>query len=188
MTTASSEPTLERAYEILASQLKKKPDGQKKIMAHLRSVTGKSIALPLYHNDQSIAEDTKKALYKLFVKALLNNDYSHLQGQGSGERVDPVEAAQKIAAVQATTPTPPPESTGLAPLEAQTITPTPKPVNTKANSSNTDSGLINALLTALGPYIDEIVDRRIAARMSNGGFPEDRVRGVVNDVLKARFS
>lgn len=70
-------------------------DAHKKVAAHLRSVTGRSIALPVYNNDKTIPESEKASLYHECIEALKAGDLSKLKGKtGEGDkRAEPDNAA-----------------------------------------------------------------------------------------------
>src|SRR5262245_43891 len=83
------EPTLDRAFQLLANQLNKRgPSVQRTVMAHVRAVTGRNIPLPLLHKDESFTEQWKKQLYKLLVTAVVTGNYANLQGDiAQGDKV-----------------------------------------------------------------------------------------------------
>jgi hypothetical protein len=208
METTTETTTPQRAFEILCTQLSKKgADAQKKIMAHLRAVTGKPMALPVYHNDKTITDEDKLGLYKLCVKALLSNNYSELQGQvaqgDKSARVDPIEEAaaekakpEKKTPAQATTPKP----AKLESTTAEILAPIQQTVNPSGTNTEQpgDSKLLNALEEVITVIVEqrilsvidrtaervaEKLDERIKHALNNGSFPTDRVKQVVTEVL-----
>src|SRR5688572_2321445 len=80
------EPTMERLFQVLTENIQKHGAGaQKRIVAHIRAVTGKNLALPVFYNSAAIPEPDKRAIIKTCINALLKQDYSRLQGQvGNG--------------------------------------------------------------------------------------------------------
>ncbi len=107
-TPAMPELTADKAFEILAAQMNKGgPEIQKRINAHIRTVSGKMM-IAVYHQDKSIPDVEKVEAYRVCVKAILNKDWSLLQGAvGKGDkRIDPLDI-EEAPVTQATTPTPP---------------------------------------------------------------------------------
>ncbi len=96
-TSPTTEVTCQRGFEMLCEWMKKRgPESQLRVNAHVRAVMGRSMPVPVYHNDASIPEADKLALYKLCVGAVVQGDYSKLQGQsGVGDKA--AAAAEPVA-------------------------------------------------------------------------------------------
>jgi hypothetical protein len=219
MTKTASPPqvSIDRGFELLCSWLQKRgPEAQKRIMAHVRAATGRATPLPTFHNDRTVDEATKRALYQDCVKALVEDDYKKLKGgiAAGDKRTDPLENKQ---AAQPTTTEPPAESTTPTPM------PQPrrqvKPVVESTTSDEPQDDLTALLLKRLSPHLKhqstpldedrvrelvaDIVGDKIASipksidelrvadialdtvkhALSNGEFPVDRVKGIIQETL-----
>jgi len=190
----------QKAYEILCVELKKRPAVQSLIMGHLRAVTGSTAPLPIYHNNfcpncsrPDFCEkcgDERLSLYRSIVKAMMANNYSILQGQAGAadQRADPIEVAEKEAATQTTAAEPLPE-----PLAEE---PALTPPRTNGIQNNEHDNLALLLARALKPHIGEtesvlnesrvkeLALEVVKQALSNGEFPEERVKGIVADSIK----
>jgi hypothetical protein len=171
------------------------------INQHVRAVSGKQ-NIALYHNDPSISEEDKIALYSDCYAALNKNDYSALKGQvrGKGDkRIDPIEEA----VAPATTPKPPQRTPDVAPSVPQVT----REVKPRAESDDAEAAMQLAKLlrqmrgggTAevdedqVKAITDGIVERialfeteydngladKVKKHVSNGCFPTERVKELV---------
>jgi hypothetical protein len=206
--------TLERAFDHVCTWLKKRgPDAQKRVMAHLRAVTGRSRPLPGYHADQSIPEEEKKEQYRLILRAIIDNNYSILQGQQAQATPPEVEkfenpktaAVQKKRAAQGTTPEPPQESTTrdsvndpevevkseeqdeLTQLLLRRLQPHLKPSAAPVDADQVRE-IVRDHLKDVPTGIDEqkvadIALETVKHAMSNGEFPEDRVKKLIDAAM-----
>lgn len=209
---APSSITPQRGFEILVGKLKDAgPDGQKRIAAHIRSVTGRPMALPVYHNDPAINDADKLRCYSICVRAIMEKNWSLLQGQvANGERrVDPAEEAASPAA----SPAPAPVVERNTPVKHEAPAPAAAPPTPKVvlvDDASRMSPVARAILDEISPFlpkgqaVDEDAVNRIAEAklkangeefkklceevfkhsMSNGGFPADRVGKLIHEKLK----
>jgi len=211
------EPTLERAFHLMAEQINKRGQVvQRIVMAHVRAKTGKNLVLPLLHKDPAFTEDFKKALYLEITKAVVSGDYSKLAGdvaQGDKQMTAPVAErpdlshdadcayrlkgectcgkdqrtveAVELESKRATQPTAePPENTTRAVKPAAVVT-LPEPVlPVKRVELNPLDPISAAMLTAMAPHLERIIDERITHAMSNGAFPVERVKELVSGMLQ----
>ena len=85
--------TPQAAYEALIPLIAKRgPDGHKRAAAHLREVTGRTLALPNYVNSTDYKDADKLALFRALADAMESQDYSKLKGQPAAgdKRIDPI--------------------------------------------------------------------------------------------------
>jgi AAA domain (dynein-related subfamily) len=180
-------------------ETKSKGDTQKRVMAHIRAVTGLTIALPVYHNNPDFTDADKMALYRECIEAIVKKNWALLKGQvGVGDkRVDPVEAIEEVA-LPAAQP---------VPVEAE-AKPEPKPADMVTAAiieiEATDDDLTKAILKRIIPRlpkpgldVDGIkrlvagevpfhvpnVKEQVKEALGNGAFPVDRVKAIVKDAI-----
>lgn len=198
-------PTPTQGYEILCRQAQKAgPDAQKRIAAHLRAVMGRSTLLPVYHNDPNISGEDKLKLYSLCVRAIMSKDFSILQGQdllgagAAGEQPKPAAPtpAQPEAETQAE---PEPEPPAPAPRPEPTLTveppvpPTAIPVARANVPGDGMSPIARAIFEEIAPFlpkpeekldtdaVKQLAEEVFKHQINNGGFPEDRVKKLVEE-------
>jgi hypothetical protein len=201
MAIATIEMDVDKAFKTLTSLLRSKgPDVQKRIMAHVRAVSGKA-TLPNYHGDETISAADKFNTYRECAAAILSGNYDTLQGEVAqgAKRVDPLDEV-------------PPQSPAVPPV-VPTLAPPParaeKPAAVVAGPEADD--LRAALIRAIAPHLmaqpaeaklDEKRVGEIAAEMvgnaiqsfedgfkerlekalSNGSFPTERVKALIDEL------
>lgn len=195
-TSKAQTGSLAWSYEKLCEWTRKRgDDAQKRIMAHIRARTGKNLALPLFHRDPSITDDQKKALYKECIAALVNGNYTNLQGAvGHGDKTVeqsevtsppsvPAEIKRATQPAKAESPTTTARVVKPPPLNAPTVPPVVPEVKILDGLPPLDP-VTNAMLGAMRPHIERIVDDRIKHGLGNGAFPTERVQELVDARVK----
>lgn len=125
-------------------------DAHKKIAAHLRNVTGKSVALAVYHNDTTVTQDAKVKLYTEMLAAVKAKDFSKLSGtvgEGDKRAEDGTTSSEIKTATRATTPEPPPEFT-TAPTVAHSSRHV-KSVDKSVEPADEENEIASAILRAI---------------------------------------
>ena len=175
--------TPDTVYALVCQHLSSKEYGgseaQKRVMAHLRSVVGRTIPLPLYHNDKSITDEAKVETYAQIVRALRNKDWSLLQGQQSREddkRIDVTDVAKPPVPVETAKPQPP---------AAPEIPPDRLNPITRAIFEEIRPLLNQAPLDLTA--IRKVADESFAHNINNGGFPVDRLQNLIDERVNARL-
>ncbi len=197
-----------QGFEILCRNAQKAgPEAQKRLAAHIRAIMGRPTLLPVYHNDPNISGEDKIRLYSLCVRAILTKNWSLLQGQdalgagaaGETPRIDPATtvaapqpAPQPQPVPQPAPPTPPtPPEPAPPPPEAPKAPELPRVTLPVADRM---SPIARAIFEEIAPFLPKPEDKPIDAetvrkiadevfthQINNGGFPEDRVKKLVEE-------
>jgi cobaltochelatase CobS len=179
-------------------------DTHKKIAAHLRAVTGKAIALAVYHHDRSITDGDKVKLYNECIAAIKAKDFSGLAGKiGAGDK----RAEEEKEKAAPSTTEEPPETTS-----EETVAPPARGVKPVIVADEGADELAQAIIRTIAPHlkaksqVDEPAVRKIASEvaeelishlnikddddilgiirhaMGNGEFPEERVKDIFKEM------
>lgn len=213
MTATTTEPPkgvdIERAFQLLCKAIQNcKIDGKKadaeaqmRIAAHIKHVTGGKItSLGVYHAQDGITDEIKKANYKLCFNALITNkgepDWSQLDGQpGAGAKLNsaPETETPPARVTRPAATSNPPQAETVAPPKREVKMSVTLPAGT--DTAKAADGILAALLERISglqgniseQQVEAIVRRVIADNeldfkgkvikaINNGAFPVDRVK------------
>lgn len=205
---AALEARKDLGYKLLCEHLQKRgADAQRRIMAHLRAVVGRSTPLPNYHSDATVSVADKAKLYTECVKALAMKDYTALKGQvaDGDKRAEPVIEPDEVIPLKkkrATQPTTTESPEEVVIDNTEEVNPSPSRRFSDIPSDGEDPSVM--LTTALRRLmhgsiqpaepkpaeLDVIQVREIAMdaikhAMSNGEFPEHRVKALIDSAIEA---
>ena len=181
-------PTVDEAYSTLCKLLNKEPrDAQRKVVDHIRAVTGKPmISLPVYHQSDA-SEPDKLKMYQECGLAVLTKNYNNLRKETpapvievAAKRVDPLDEAIPERPVVA------PVLPVVAPLPPES--PAPR-FETEAPQSQPDSlsAAIEALMEKAIAKYDAGFHDRVKAALGNGSFPTERINELVDKAVQSRL-
>ena len=181
-------PTVDEAYSTLCKLLNKEPrDAQRKVVDHIRAVTGKPmISLPVYHQSDA-SEPDKLKMYQECGLAVLTKNYNNLRKETpapvievAAKRVDPLDEAIPERPVVA------PVLPVVAPLPPES--PAPR-FETEAHKSQPDSlsAAIEALMEKAIAKYDAGFHDRVKAALGNGSFPTERINELVDKAVQSRL-
>lgn len=192
--------------ELCEAMQAKGGDCQKKILAHVRSVTGRpSLMLHALSSDAKMDSTVKTALYAQCLQAVWSGDYSKLQGQlAQGdrrvdplpERVDPLEMAGEGTNIPQ-----PPEQSAVPPRVVQVQSasdPTDelsaaqeliRILRSGRRESGLDEGRVRAIANeCISKATPEVSESEVLAilkkGLSNGHYPTERTQELINEALK----
>ena len=189
--------TLEQAFKVVVDWTSRR-GAHIQINQHIMGVSGNR-HIALYHNDDSIKEADKRAVYKECFAALSTQDYSKLKGQANAKgdkRIDPIEAV-----TPATTPRPPQAET---PDEPQIVQPRREVKQAesesdtamelarllrqlKGGSSEVDpakvEAIVNERIALFESEFDEGFGEKVKKHVNNGSFPTDKVKELIVEMM-----
>jgi cobaltochelatase CobS len=173
-----------------------KADVQKKVMAHLRAVTGLTIALPVYHNNVDFSDEDKIAFYKECVSAIVHREWHKLKGQvGVGDKrmeAPAPEAAPtvtpQVESVTPTIPSPAPVSTDtvieIKESDDDLTKAILKRIIPRLPKGGVDAEAVKQIVRSELPFVLPDIHDEVKQAMNNGSFPVERVKTLIAEAIK----
>ncbi|EEF63355.1 AAA family ATPase [Pedosphaera parvula] len=177
-----------------AAETATKADVQKKVMAHLRAVTGLTIALPVFHNNADFSDDDKIAFYKDCVSAIVHREWHKLKGQvGVGDKR--VESPASDAAPIVSAPQEPPAPTVPAPVNPDSVIEIKesdddltkailKRIIPRLPKGGVDADAVKQIVRSELPFALPDIHDEVKKALSNGSFPVERVKNLIAEAIK----